>query len=173
VALTTAIDAVNACRLSSQQGDIIRHFVDSGIPFRTLQPLAPDWRARAQITAEDRQSVPLKLEIPFRHRDYKFTPADYAVHERHKQLLLSQGLARVARQMGGIVWRLAEGFVSDEHVLEGPSATSAEYGFGLVLKGPAGEMLCDDELLPDDLDVICGLHLVLLGMFHLPSYVRC
>ena len=174
LAFTSAADTIHACRVSTTQPtEIVRHFLIHGIAFRTLLPLSRDWRPRAQITREDRQAVPFKLEIPFRSLNYKFSPADYAVHERHTELLLSQDLGHVAHQMGGIIWRLAEEYISDKIVLEGPSATSVRYGFGLFLRGPADEIFCDDELEADELDIICGLHLVLLGILHLPSYVHC
>jgi hypothetical protein len=130
------------------------------------------------MTSHDREFIPFKLDIPFCLQGYRFTPADYAVHERQREFLLSQGFARVACQMGGIIWRLSSEYLPDEVVLEGPSATAVEYGFGCVLKSneDGGSLWCDDELAPDDLNIICSLHIMLLGMcsevISISQYIR-
>jgi hypothetical protein len=45
-------------------------------------------------------------------------------------------------------------------VLLGPSDTSKEYGFGLLVNDPSSpsSKLCDDMLSENELDLICRLH---------------
>jgi hypothetical protein len=168
LALTSPTDVLQAwrvCPLSARE--LAKTFLAIGIPFCTFRSLPSDWRPREQRSRWDCQHIPFTMEIPYRTKNYEFTHADYIAYERQRTRLLSQPHALAAAKLGGIIWRLSRGHLSEEDVLEGPSRTSRSYGFGIFIDDShhPGHKLCDDSLTPDELDAICGLHTTTTGIF--------
>jgi hypothetical protein len=104
---------------------------------------------------------------------YKFTQDDYFAYEQERAALLRDPrIARAALLRGGIVWRLAVATLSFDDVLDGPTTAATLRRQGVVLKtSDASVDLCDDGLSKLELDIICGLHHCLTGLFFLLS--RC
>ena len=166
LSLSSAIDLLHACRLPFRTTqEIARFLLKTGIPFRTLVHLGGDWCVRQPATS-NMSFLPMKMEIPLRYKEYQFSFADYAVYEYQRDKLLSQHHARAARELGGIVWRLAESAFNEDDILDGPSRTSTQYGIGIFIKDSSHPgFLCDDSLTDHELDLICGLHEVWTGKY--------
>jgi len=113
------------------------------------------------------------METPYRLKDYKFAAADYAVHERQRQLLFSQRHLRAACLLGGIVWRLGRDILNDDDILAGPSDTATVFGHGVFYRDMRDDVVwCDDVVSLDEINYISGLHHVRTGMRPLLSDVN-
>jgi hypothetical protein len=113
------------------------------------------------------------METPYRLKNYEFTAADYAVHERHRQLLFSQRHMRAACLLGGIVWRLGRDILNDDDILGGPSDTVMTFGHGVFYRDIRNdEIWCNDAVSLDEVNNICGLHHVRTGMHSLLSSIN-
>jgi hypothetical protein len=168
VALHNVVDALYVCRLDRIGGlqmtdfEVARELLYRGIQFNTLLPVNPLPRSIAPV-----------LAVPVRLPGYKFTQDDYFAYEQERAALLRDPrIARAALLRGGIVWRLAVATLSFDDVLDGPTTAATLRRQGVVLKtSDASVDLCDDGLSKLELDIICGLHHCLTGLFFLLS--RC
>jgi hypothetical protein len=162
VALPNVVDALYVCRLDHTGGldisdfEVARELLNHGIQFSTLLPV---------------KSLPLSIgpaiTLPVRLPGYKFTVDDYYAYEQQRAALLSDPrVARAALLRGGIVWRLAVATLSFDDVLEGPTTTATLQRQGIIIRTSDDSVdLCDDGLSQLELDIICGLHHCLTGLF--------
>lgn len=162
VALPNAIDALYVCRLENKGGsqitdfEVARELLYHGIQFSTLLPVKP-------LPCFDAPPITVPIRLP----GYKFTEDDYYAYEQQRAALLSDPrIARAALLRGGIVWRLAVATLSFDDVLEGPTTAATLQRRGIVIRtGDNSDDLCDDGLSQLELDVICGLHHCLSGIY--------
>lgn len=163
VALPNVVDALYVCRLDHTGGlqitdfEVARELLNHGIQFSTLLPVKPL-----------PPSVAPAITVPVRLPGYEFTEDDYYAYEQQRAALLSDPrIARAALLRGGIVWRLAVATLSFDDVLEGPTTAATLQRRGIVIRTSDGD-LCDDGLSQLELDIICGLHHCLTGIFLFP-----
>lgn len=101
---TNPVDALHACRLR-EEGLSLRavalHFLDRGIPFRTMVP-----EQRQQVERRVPRLTPSTIEV--RLHGYRWEKEDYTSYCRlRRAVLMRPGVGFAAFQHGGIVWRIA------------------------------------------------------------------
>ena len=162
VALPNVIDALFVCRLHQPEitdFEVARELLNHGIRFSTLLPVRPLPSFVGPV-----------ITVPVRLPGYEFTQDDYYAYEQQRAALLSDPrVARAALLRGGIVWRLAVATLSFDDVLEGPTTAATLQRRGIIIRSENSVDLCDDGLSQLELDIICGLHHCLTGIFFLPS----
>ncbi|KAG6819598.1 hypothetical protein H0H93_010367 [Arthromyces matolae] len=126
---------------------MIRYLVERGVPFSTPRPL------RRKVTSRT-ENV---RTLGYRPQNYKFTMKDFEEYERDKALVLSGSNGRTSLMSGGILWRLATGFVGVKSVSKGPSSHALEIG------KLDGVCLVDDVISSAAEDMICGVYRVYTG----------
>ncbi len=122
-----------------------------GTPFKTLMP-APTNLPPPPLIPMFHQNISMALGI--RLKDTVFTTADFHAYERIRDNLVQSYRGRAALLQGGIVWRLAMQSIDVNSVLLGPSLYHTTRD-RLELDG---ESWVDDQLSPDDTDIICGVY---------------
>ena len=81
-------------------------------------------------------------------------------------LLSNPRIAQAALLHGRIVWRLAVAMLSFDDVLERPTTTAMLQHQGTVIRTKDNSVdLCNDGLSQVELDIICGCHHCLTGIF--------
>lgn len=161
------VDALHACRLRDlgmSVRDVAWHFLDRGIPCRTM-------------IRHTRPHRVLRLHPPaieLRIGGYRFDESDYHSYRRNVRSILSRpGVAFAAFKHGGIVWRIAR----EEYGKLG--ATTFEAGPDLTEIADISSEVpgwVDNELLPEEIAGLCGVYHVPSGeaevaIFSFPSFL--
>lgn len=148
------LDALHACRLREaglNVQDIAWHFLDRGIPCRTMVPFAGP---HPEI-----EHNPLAIEV--RIGGYKFTESDYRSYlNLRRSILLRPGVAFVAFKEGGIVWRIAReecGKLDVASLEAGPDLS----GHLALSRDVVGWV--DNQLSAEEIAAICGVYHVPVG----------
>ncbi|KAH6874228.1 hypothetical protein BKA70DRAFT_1129227 [Coprinopsis sp. MPI-PUGE-AT-0042] len=153
LALTTATDALAVCRLDSRMTyyDVAAYLLKNGIPFRTF-------RSVRSLTSTS--YYPLPDSLPYRLPDYKFIGDDYDSYLRLCNHMLKHPRMRAALLHGGIVWRLAVGYLFPEDALYGPTRSSTLIS---VVHPRTSEQLADDSLSEVEVQLLCGAYVCYTG----------
>ncbi|KAH6877446.1 hypothetical protein BKA70DRAFT_1448133 [Coprinopsis sp. MPI-PUGE-AT-0042] len=131
LALTTATDALAMCRLDRQ------------------------------MTYWDVAAYLLKNGIPFRtFRNYEFNGDDYDSYLRLRNHMLKHPRMRAALLRGGIIWRLAVGYLVPEDALYGPSYSSALIS---IVHPHTSEQLANDSLSEIEVQLLAGAYVCYTG----------
>ena len=126
--------------------------VQKGIGFRTVYP--PTGRDSFSL-----HPSPFGDCLGWRPREFQSTQHDYRQYVAQAYEVLRQPRGRAAILQGGIVWRLAlEILGSDaaESAVSGPSTDI--YSFGQEFFPERGHPLYDDCLMPNEIDIVCGVY---------------
>lgn len=135
-------------------GEQVRYLIRNGIPFATGKPVA---------------QVPRSLPQPGAHRlnyhesGYTFTLNDYQDYQKRKAAILAGPAGRAAIAHGGIVWRLSVAHVPAKRLTSGP--TSSVTWQGKTVTAMQDKWLVDDDITPDELDIVCGAYKVYTGTY--------
>ncbi|KAJ3551673.1 hypothetical protein NP233_g13035 [Leucocoprinus birnbaumii] len=142
VAIPSPASALFICRLEGDLTDldIAKELVESGIPFRTLQPKAN----MKQSQALERNGAP--ISPPMREQGHTFSAYDLDYYERELQAIMKLAQTRAALLRGGFVWQIALKFLSIGDALRGPSGlySNSKYMFKAV--DAFGAEYFDDDL---------------------------
>jgi hypothetical protein len=98
------------------------------------------------------------------HKGYEPGAADYEAYESVWDAFLRSLHARAALLKGGIIWHLAMEFFKPGLVLASPSDDALTHGQSFHPAADAPKY-CDDELMSDELDLVCGVYQVQTGIF--------
>ena len=151
IGVASAAIALYIVRLDPEFNDyeISRHLLHCGIAFHTLLPLRK----------VPKSPIPDTYFISFRSAGYVFTIKDFNDYIHRRDSLLRSPRGRAALLKGGIVWRLAVETIGVDECLEGPSIETNVHRRGLVHPTADSNIdLCDDDLSPAELDLICGVY---------------
>ncbi|KAJ3558876.1 hypothetical protein NP233_g11409 [Leucocoprinus birnbaumii] len=152
IAVYSAAAALFVSRLDDQltEEQVALELLQSGVPFRTLQ----EENRLAPVQAS--QETPSRLSI--RLDDHKFDKSDYEFFLKRCESLLTIDRARAALLRGGIVWRVALNYVPISMAIGGPSGLHSNSHHMLKVMDRSGVVYVDDELTPEEYDVICGTY---------------
>ena len=159
-----AVDAMTALECIRRQIgphnlDIANFLVDHGIPFMTLE-LLPKTSIPPKVHPPHTDSATSLLGC--RPNKYKFNLADYAAYVTLRDAYLSANPhGRAALCVGGIVARLAREALPNSAVLAGPSEAALRGERRVLVSNK--EYLCDDDISPQVMDLICGVYHVKTG----------
>ena len=151
IGVSSAAIALYIVRLDPEFNDyeISRHLLHRGIAFHTLLPLRK----------VPKSPIPDTYCISFRSAGYIFTTNDFHDYIHRRDSLLRSPRGRAALLKGGIVWCLAVETIGVDKCLEGPSIETYVHRQGLVYPTADSNIdLCDDDLTPAELDLICGVY---------------
>jgi hypothetical protein len=138
LAVTTATDAlavVRLLRLNRTYEGIALYLASHGVPFRTFRTVTSPW------TTIPYHPIPVRL--PLRLPGHHFTNLDYESYVHQRSLMLGNPRARAALLQGGLLWRLADGFVQYEDAVAGPTGCSKVIS---IVHPHTSEQLFDDHL---------------------------
>jgi hypothetical protein len=168
LAVSCATDALYVCRLDSRLDNykVTRLLLQQGIRFHTLCPLM-----KAPFAPVP--STPLTHILPIRLSEYTFTLKDYEAYIWQCSTIFNQPWGHALLFQGGIVWRLAVELLSWDDALREPSLFATFHGSGFSIKDPnANGWLIDDDLMEQELDLICGTYQCYTGMcLHNESFI--
>ncbi|KAF8873539.1 hypothetical protein CPB84DRAFT_1798300 [Gymnopilus junonius] len=118
--------------------DIVRLLLGEGMPFAMPK------------------RIPLK-QVGLGARVYEWTPTrmDYEEYRMQRKAIFQSEVGRGFRMMGGCMWRLASGQVSDDKVLLGPRNLDH-----IMARFDDNTVLVEDEIPPQSLEVVCGIYYV-------------
>ncbi|KAF9440098.1 hypothetical protein P691DRAFT_688711 [Macrolepiota fuliginosa MF-IS2] len=94
---------------------------------------------------------------------HTFDHVDYWFYEKESESVLSQWCGCAALLQGGFVWRIAANVLSVECALNGPSGIYKDPCHMFSVWDQNGQLLVDDELTPEEYEVICGNYLCYTG----------
>jgi hypothetical protein len=163
-----ATDALFICRLdaSFDEYDIARNLVNEGIRFYTFFylreiPRPPSFNSKSRV-------------LPIRLPGYQFTKEDYERYIQQRAVIFTQPRARSVLLRGGLIWRLGIETLSINDALRGPSVAVTVARHGFSTRHPTlGVQMWDDDLTPDELDLICGAYICYTGMNISVTYCLC
>lgn len=130
--------------------DIADELCSRGYPFHTRIP-------GPRPTIQPRPSI---HTLGYREVGYNPQPCDYAAYEALRNDFLSSPRGRAALLHGGIIWRLAKDIVPEVAAMSGPSSEVANTGHAIMCEG---KYLWDDQLMEEELNLICGVYKVYTG----------
>jgi hypothetical protein len=130
--------------------DIANELCSHGYPFHTRVP-------GPRPTIQPRPSI---HTLGYREVGYNPQPCDYAAYEALRNDFLSSPRGRAALLHGGIIWRLAKDIVPEVAAMNGPSSEVANTGQAIMCEG---KYLWDDQLMEEELNLICGVYKVYTG----------
>lgn len=90
---------------------------------------------------------------------------DYKCYENHWNDFLLTPHARAAVKSGGIVQRLSVQSIDPNYVIAGPSNEVFATSRPKYFDGDEARYW-DDELIDDEIDIICGVYKIDTGMYH-------
>ena len=126
--------------------------VQKGISFRTVYSPAP-------IDVSSLPPSPFRDCLGWRPCGFKSTTYDYRQYVAQAYEVLRQPRGRAALLKGGIIWRLALeilGSGAAERAVSGPSEDI--YSFGQEFLPEQGNPFYDDYLMPNEIDIVCGVY---------------
>ncbi|KAL0058527.1 hypothetical protein AAF712_014786 [Marasmius tenuissimus] len=147
------------CNWGTTVVEVAESLVDYGVQFHILRRgRKPDAR-EAERQAASRPARLNKSVLGFRDSDYKADVHDLRGYEAARDRFFRTTRGRAAVMAGGIIARLAREVVPDADVVHGPDpdlvfrtgrcfVDTPEYGYW------------DDELTPEEIDLICGVYIV-------------
>ncbi|KAI9451862.1 hypothetical protein HD554DRAFT_2032838 [Boletus coccyginus] len=151
-----AVLQVIRAQFGANSPDLALQLASRGIPFSTRI-------ASSKLPTPIPPKVPQGLGfLPFQYRP---RPSDYSSYLDRRDRLLRRNYARVALTKGGIIARLARDSVgSHMNVLvgSGPSEDVCKYGTAIRI---GTDYLWDDELDPNDEQIICGVYKISTGLY--------
>lgn len=129
------------------KADLARSLCRRGLAFRTVLPGLPRWPL----------PPPRRVGLGVMPHGTMPTLDDYESYERLRRDFLRGPGGVAALKKGGVVWRLAMEEVDPEDIVFGPRGGTLA-SFQVEWDGASA---VDDDLTPQELDLICGVHHVL------------
>ncbi|KAF7369714.1 hypothetical protein MVEN_00302900 [Mycena venus] len=145
--------------------DVARELVDRCIPFH-LCILAYSPR----LPAPSKPILPEHLlpehllwsGLGYRSMDYEPSLWDYRSYLDTRWRFLRSPRGQIALRCGGIIARIARDVLAVEDALLGPSDTATDDGL-CFWDGRNSTALWDDQLTPNEIDIICGVYHIATG----------
>ena len=95
---------------------------------------------------------------------HNFTKADFDIAMLACQSVLLSPQGRAALLRGGIVGRIAREHLSKDGVLDGPSVEVSAHRVGYIASSGDTTQFCDDELMDNEIAIICGTYSLYTGI---------
>ncbi|KAF9448631.1 hypothetical protein P691DRAFT_669039, partial [Macrolepiota fuliginosa MF-IS2] len=126
-----------------------------GSPFRMLQKKTSLGSTHDQLSCS---IAPMCLS------DHVFTMRDHDSWAKECQSIMSSWRARAALLHGGFAWRVTLQHIGMSEAIWGPSGIYTQTKHNFSASDSKRNKYVDDELMDDELDVLCGIYKSFMGV---------
>ncbi|KAL0573985.1 hypothetical protein V5O48_007977 [Marasmius crinis-equi] len=133
-------------------GQLYNHGIQFHTVLRGRRPTTREKQTRHHHTG-------LKCILGYRRAGYEPDSHDWHAYEAERNRFLRSHRGRAAAMCGGLIGRLSREYVGEEAVVNGPDPDLV-YVQGRCFLDTAEGGYWDDELSPEETDLICGLYVV-------------